>query len=314
MELTGVLNQVLPLVGAGALGYVGYRLGLTLANARVGASRRVAELAGLDAAKAATGEGVEFGSEAHKVRLAFQRLGLNVAGWEGAAVTLARVVSAVVIFLLLRILGMPPLTAVLGLLAGPILVGGFLTDAWNGVQKDIEREIPLFLSGLSSTVQVTPNVLQAVEDEAQALRAGGPLQTWLLKVFLPRCQREGFEALDALTREAAALSSSLGIVVFLIGRMWQTGGAEWRKAFETAAGNLEGVLDARVLGQSIGATAKGSVRLIAVITLGIIVMIVRTPALANVVQQPVVQIAYALIVIAMVFGLQFMNKLIDEAF
>jgi len=43
-------------------------------------------------------------------------------------------------------------------------------------------------------------------------------------------------------------------------------------------------------------------------------MIVRTPALAKVVQQPVVQIAYAAIVIAMVFGLQFMNKLIDEAF
>jgi len=69
-----------------------------------------------------------------------------------------------------------------------------------------------------------------------------------------------------------------------------------------------------VLGQSIGTTAKGSVKLIAVITLGIIVMIVRTPALSTVVQQPVVQIAYALIVIAMVFGLQFMNKLIDEAF
>jgi hypothetical protein len=309
-----VLKQVLPLVGAGALGYVGYRLGLSLAEARAGAARRVVELAGLDAAKTAASEGVDFGSEAHKVRLAFRRLGLDVSGWESAAVTLARIVAAVGVFLILRLLGMPPLTALLGLLGGPILVSGFLGDAWNKVQKEIEREIPLFLSGLSSTAQVTPNVLQAVEDEARALRAGGALQTWLLTVFLPRCQREGFGALDDLVREAAGLSSSLGIVVFLIGRLWQTGGAEWRKAFETAAGNLEGVLDARVLGQSIGTTAKGSVRIIALITLGIIVMIVRTPALADTVQQPIVQFAYAGIVLAMIFGLQFMNKLIDEAF
>jgi hypothetical protein len=306
-----VLKQVLPLVGAGALGYVAYRLGLGLANARAGAAKRVVELAGVEVSKTAE---VDFGSDAHKVQLAFQRLGLNVTGWEGTAVLVARVGAAIGVFLLLRLLGMPPLTAFLGLFGGPILVNGFLGDAWNRVQKEIEAEIPLFLSGLSSTVQVTPNVLQAVEDEAQALKAGGALQTWLLKVFLPRCQREGFEALDGLTREAAALSSSLGIVIFLVGRMWQTGGAEWRKAFETAAGNLEGVLDARVLGQSIGTTAKGSVRLIAVITMGIIVMIVRTPALAATVQQPIVQIAYALIVLAMLFGLQFMNKLIDEAF
>ncbi len=313
MDAILIFRQFLPLVGAGALGYIVYRLSVSLTNARAGASKRVAELAG-----AATGpaEAVSFsfGSEEHKARVAFRRFGFDVSGWEGLAVNVARVAAAVVVYLLLNLLGMPPLTSLLGLLGGPILVNGLLADAWNDVQKDIEREIPLYLSGLSSTVQVTQNVLQAVEDEANALKAGGPLQSWLLTVFLPRAQREGFEALDDLTRQAAELSSSLGIVIFLVGRMWQTGGAEWRKGFETAAGNLEGVLDARILGQSIGSSAKGSVRLIALVTLGIIVMIVRTPALAATVQQPVVQFAYAGIVLAMIFGLQFMNKLIDEAF
>lgn len=311
MNVTAILREAAPFMGAGALAAIVYLLTQRIAFLRGRAGKRVASLTGLEREEAY----VAFGSQAHKLRLAFGRFGVQVRpGGEAFVLNTARAAAAAGLFVVLRLLGMPLATSLIGLLAGVILVNGLVAGAWAKVQKDIEREIPMFLTGLSSTVQVTPSVLQAVEDEAHVLQDGSPLQTWLLKEFLPRCQREGQEALAELIPQAFGLSPSLGIVVFLIGRLWQTGGAEWQKAFETATNNIEGVLDARILGQSIGTTAKGSVRLIAAITLFIIFVMVRTEALQRTIQMPLVQIAYALIILAMLYGLQFMDKMIDEAF
>ncbi len=310
MEMMAVLRQVLPLVGSGAAAFVAYRLAAGL-QFRSRAESRVAELTGIRPQE----DKVAFGSEAHRLRLAFRRLGLDVAGRERFARDVARIAAGVAVYLALNsLLGLPPVTSLIGFAGGWILFNGLIEGAWAQVKQDIEKEIPLFLTGLSSTVQVTPNVLQAVEDELRTLQAGGALQTWLKDEFLPRCQREGFEALDGLTKEAFGLSSSLGIVVFLLGRLWRTGGKEWETAFEMASRNLEGVLDARVLGQATGKSAKGSVRLIAAITAFVMVLILRNEALAATVQQPIVQLAYAGIILLMLFGWGFMNRLIDEAF
>ena len=305
-----ILRQVAPLAGAGAMAFIAYRMvaGLQL---RSRTESRVAALTGIREQE----DRVAFGSEAHRLRLAFRRLGLNVAGRERFARNVARIVAGVVVFLVLEMfLGLPPVTSLIGFAGGWILVGGLINGAWAQVKQDIEREIPLFLTGLSSTVQVTPNVLQAVEDELRTLQPGGALQTWLQDEFLPRSQREGFEALDGLTREAFELSSSLGIVVFLLGRLWKTGGKQWETSFEMASHNLEGVLDARVLGQATGKSAKGSVQLIAGITTFVMILILRNEALASTVQQPVVQLVYGGIILLMLFGWGFMNRLIDEAF
>jgi len=308
--MEAVLRQVLPLVGAGAMAFIAYRLGLGL-QMRSRTESRVAALTGIRQQE----ERAAFGSEAHRLRLAFRKLGLDVTGKERFALQVARVAAGLVVYLALNtLLGLPPVTSLIGFAGGWILLNGLVDGAWAQVKQDIEKEIPLFLTGLSSTVQVTPNVLQAVEDELRTLQAGGALQTWLKDEFLPRCQREGFDALDGLTREAFELSGSLGIVVFLLGRLWRTGGKEWETAFEMAGRNLEGVLDARVLGQATGKSAKGSVRLIAAITAFVMVLILRNEALAATVRQPIVQLAYAGIILLMLFGWGFMNKLIDEAF
>lgn len=311
MEAMTILRQVLPFVGAGAMAFIAYRLGAGLSSARARSAVRVASLVGVVEEE----QKVAFGSEEHRLRLAFRKLGLNVAGHEQTALTVARLAAGLGVFLALRLfLGLPLLTSLIGFAGGWIVVNGMVNGAWSEVRQQIEAEIPQFLTGLSSTVQVTPNVLQAVEDELRTLKAGGALQTWLKEEFLPRCQREGFEAVDGLTREAFGLSSSLGVIVFLIGRLWRTGGKEWESAFEMASRNLEGVLDARVLGQATGRSAKNSVKLIAGITGLVMVMILRNPALSQAVQMPLVQIAYVLIVLMMLFGWNFMNKLIDEAF
>lgn len=311
MEAMTIVKQVLPVASAGAVAFIAYRLSMDLLSARRGVSGRVAALVGLTKNE----EKVAFGSEEHRLRLAFRKLGLDVVGREKTYLTVARLLAGFVVFLAIRVLlGLPLFVSLVGFAGGWIVVSGMVDGIWAEVKQQIETEIPQFLTGLSSTVQVTPNVLQAVEDELRTLRAGGALQTWLKDEFLPRCQREGFDALDGLTQEAFGLSSSLGVIVFLIGRLWKTGGKEWETAFEMASKNLEGVLDARVLGQATGKSAKNSVKLIAGITALVMVMILRNGALQGAVQMPLVQIAYVVIVLMMLFGWNFMNKLIDEAF
>ncbi|GIV67104.1 MAG: hypothetical protein KatS3mg047_1497 [Bellilinea sp.] len=206
MEAMAIVRQVVPLVGAGAAAFIAYRLAVGL-QLRSRAESRVAALTGIQQQE----EKVAFGSEAHRLRLAFRKLGLDVAGRERFARDVARIAAGVAVFIVLNtVLGLPTLTSLIGFAGGWILFNGLIDGAWAQVKQDIEKEIPLFLTGLSSTVQVTPNVLQAVEDELRTLQAGGALQTWLRDEFLPRCQREGFEALDGLTREAFGLSVQSG--------------------------------------------------------------------------------------------------------
>ncbi len=311
MDIHTVFRLTLPFLGAGSLAFLGYWAGKNLINLPGRSGARVASLTGMEDRATA----VAFGSEAHRLRLTFARFGMNVAGRELMALQTARIGMVVITFIILKgIASLPLFTSLSGAFAGLILLNGMVSSNWAMVKQRIEREIPLFLTGLSSSIQITPSVLQAVEDEAFTLETGSPLQNWLLNEFLPRCQREGFDAVPLLTEEAFQLSSSLGIVVFLIGRLWHTGGKAWEKAFEMAVNNLEGVLDARVLGQSTGASAKGSVRLIAGITAFVIFIIVRSQSLAAAVSQPMVQIAYVGIIILMIFGWNFLNNVIDETF
>jgi len=306
-----ILESVLPWVGAGALACMAYVLGNQLVNRAGRASLRVEEMAVLGRKVSE----VPFGSDVHRLRLAFQRYGLNVEGKERMALQTARLLAGVLVFIgMYLFLGFPLVTSLVGILGGVLAVNGLVSAAWSRTRQEIEKDVPQFISGLSSTIQVTQAVLPAVEEEARTLAPNSPLRAWLMTRFLPAGQSLGQTALPELTREAFALSSALGISVFLIGRMWQTGGQEWEKAFEMAIQNLEGVLDARVLGQASGASAKGSVQLIAAITVFIIILMVRNPTLSQTVALPLVQVAYAAIVLLMIFGWGMINRMIDEVF
>ena len=130
------------------------------------------------------------------------------------------------------------------------------TNAWVKFCNDIDKEIPIFLSGFTSTIQVNPNVLQAVEEEASVLAAEQPFEKWLIDRFVRQGQERGISALDELIAEAFRVSNSLGVMVFLIGRLWRTGGMEWRRSFALASANLEGVMEARVMGIAAGTAAQ----------------------------------------------------------
>jgi hypothetical protein len=310
LSISGAMSIMLPAAASGIMAYILYFITKVIVNRAPRSQRLVSNILGEEKA----GDVVSFGSKEHKIRMAFIKFGLDVSGWEETAILGGRIVMGVLVAVVITFIGLPPLVAVVGAGSGVIIMNGLIDGAWSKVRMSVEGEIPLFLTGLASTIQVTPNVLAAVEDESNSLDPEGSLKPWLRTRFLKEGQAHGPAAIEGLVKEAFGLSESLGIVTFLVGRMWRTGGSEWINAFDQASRNIENVLDARINAQAAGDTAKGSVKVVAAMNIVVIVMMVRNPNFAESLANPLVQIIYAAAALMMIFGWFFINKMVDEAF
>lgn len=255
---------------------------------------------------------VVFGSQAHRLRIAFAAYRIDVAGNEEFYLYAARVVLGIVLSLVMFIVGFPPLSALAGLVGGWIFVDGAITRAWSKTKTDIEAEIPSFLTRMSAVVQTSSNVPGAVEVVSKTLRADGPLRDWLTTLVTKMLQK-GQAAMPEAIEEASTLSPSLAICAELLARMWSTGGEGYGKAFGAAADNLESVLDARVSARAKGDSVRGTVNILTALTFGMIAFLRQSPAMADLVMQPLVQVAYAIIALMIVYGYNTINQLIDES-
>ena len=310
-HLPPILYSFLPALAAGALAVISYlaagRLVASLAKTSV---TRLETFAG--EAAISTSSVVPVGSYAYRVRLAFAKYGLDASGREGFFLWAARIAIGGGLTLVMLAVGLPLITSLIGLVAGYVLVNGLVTRAWNRMRTDVEAEIPTLLSGLKSAISTAPNVPQALADTARTLRAGGPLRSWVEKTA-SQMHAEGQPCIESLRKEAAAISSSLAVCVELIGRMWTTGGQGYAQAFENAADNLRDVLSARVLARARGSGAQSTTNLLMGLAFVTIIFLNRNPSMAATVRTPVVQVAYAVIFLMIVYGYNMINDMIENA-
>jgi hypothetical protein len=306
------LYSLLPALAAGALAVVGYLAAERLVTSLGSRSSTTRLEAFAGTAATPTTATVPLGSTTHKVRLAFARYNIDANGREGFLLWMARLVVGVGLTLLLLVAGLPFLTSLIGLVGGYVLVDGLVRGNWNKLRSDVEAEIPGLLSGLKSAIATAPNVPQALADTARTLRIGGPLRAWAEQTA-SRMHAEGQPCLEALRQEAAGISSSLAVCVELIGRMWTTGGEGYGQAFENAADNLRDILSARVLARARGAGAQSTTALLMGLAFLVIVFINRNPALSSSVHSPLVQAAYAVIFLMLVYGYTMINNMIENA-
>ena len=296
-----------PIVAGGALAAGTYFLFRLLTQIKRPGSR-LSQFAGPSVERAAE----DTGTRKHKIRLVFAGFGLDVAGNETAALVLAWLGAGTVMALLLLVVGAPLLMIPAAYVAAWFLVDSRINNAWIKLKHGIEREIPVFLMRLASTVQIESNVLEAIHEVTETLDPKGPLKEWLQK-FLARCQAGGAQALGGMLTEAQAVSVSLGIAVFEIGRLWETGGPGYVRAFAMAAENIGDALKARALAHAKGDGAKSSIRMIVLALIGVMVFLFATPQFAAAMQDPTVQILYAFILGWMFFGWSMIDSIIEGA-
>jgi hypothetical protein len=301
---------IFTLIAAGAVALAAYSLIAWLVTRRPSVGRSLQAYAQSPSGKPVPEARV--GSQEHKVRLAFAAYGLDVSGKEQLALYLAYAALGMALALSAVFLGLPLLLSLGGLAAGYFAVNGLVNSQWNKTRMAMEREIPTFLMNLSSIIQLTLNVIQALEDASLSLNPKSPLRPWIERL-VHAIQSRGQKGLDEMQAEASDISPTLLLVVVEIARLWETGGQGYAQSFQMVSENLSGILEgrARALAKSDG--AWGTIRVIVLALGGAILMAFSNPGSGAMFRTGLVQVAIVAGLAWAAFGWSYIGDLIREA-
>lgn len=219
-------------------------------------------------------------------------------------------VAGVVGVLLLA--GMPLAPALGGGALAYVLADEFLKGGPRKARLAIEQELPTFVSRLGGMLLVTGSPRAAVEEITATLLEGQPLRTWLERL-LSGWQSQGEAFLAQAHLEANQISPLLGLTVYQIRRLAETGGAGATKAFATTAEELSAILEARAVASSKAAGARQSVLTMLVIMAVILAIMLASPVIRQGYRDPTAQLVAAGALAVMGFGYVTLNDMIAEA-
>lgn len=214
--------------------------------------------------------------------------------------------------LLLMLFGFPLVPALGGGALIYILTDAYLNSQWRKMRVRIEGELPTFVSRLAGTLLVTGSPIKAISEVADTLNDDSQLNAWIQRM-LSGTRMEGRQFFDQARAEAAIISPSLALVVFQMGRFFETGGAGFTKAFATTAEELSAILEARAIAGSKAESARQAVLMMLGIMGLIMLMMFSSPNIRQGFENVTVQVVTAAAMAAMAFGYSFLNSMIDEA-
>ncbi|MGB7540353.1 MAG: hypothetical protein WBM17_17560 [Anaerolineales bacterium] len=293
-----------PILIALAAGFIVYYLAKHLSVERPSTSR-LKKAAGVVPDMAS----VKVGSTEYRTRLALEKYQIPVIVNEG--ITRILIVAALGTggAMAMSGLGAPTVISLAAYVVVWFIVDSQIGSAWTNFKIGIEKEIPTFLTRLSSVVQIEPNVILAVNEVMQTLEEEKPLRGWL-EHFLARLQSQGLPALEAELVEAQAISPSLGLAVYEIGKMLEIGGPGYVKAFKIAAENVRGTLQARASGMAKAGSAKSSNQLMIGAVLFSLIFLMGNGSFKGYYADPANQLITAGLIAWMFFGWSFINEFI----
>jgi len=251
------------------------------------------------------------GSPAYKIRLAFAGFGLDVNGHEQLSLYVTIGILSLGLAISAAAFGLPTLFWLGGPAIAYFAVNSLVKGKWNQVCTALEREIPSFLMNLSSVIQLTPNVIQALEDASLSLDPGGYLRPWIERL-VHGIQSQGKKGLDEIQAEAGDISPSLLLAVVEIGRLWETGGQGYSRSFQMVAENLGSILEGHARASSKAAGAWGTIRVIVLALGGAILLAFSAPGSSALFRTPTAQIAILLAIAWATFGFSYIGDLIHE--
>ena len=216
------------------------------------------------------------------------------------------------VLLLLVVLGMPVVPALGGAGLSYILADEFLKGKTHKARLAIEQELPTFVSRLGGMLLVTSSPRVAVEEVTATLLPGKPLRTWMERL-LAGWSSQGEPFLENAHLEGNAISPLLGLTVYQIRRLAETGGAGFAKAFATTAEELSAILEARAVAGSKAEGARQAVLTMLAIMAVILGIILSSPVIRSGYSDPTAQTIAAAALGVMAFGYTQLNGMIADA-
>lgn len=204
-----------------------------------------------------------------------------------------------------------PLGVGAGALAA-LLLRSFLNQQRTKARVRVEQELPGFMSEVAGQLMVTSSARMAIEEVIRGMRAESPLRAWM-EYVLAGYNREGVKFLEQARQEAVAITPQMGVVMYGIQRLAETGGGDFTEAFMTMADRLSAILEARAVAGSKAESARTAVLMLIEIMAFVMVTIFNAETIRQGFSYPVVQVASIICVGLMGFGYAFMSGMIDEA-
>ena len=226
--------------------------------------------------------------------------------------SIIRLASAGIPAILLMLFGFPVVPAMGGGVLCYVLMDSYLNSRWRKMRVEIESELPTFVSRLAGTLLVTESPIRAISEVTETLSSESPLNAWLQRM-LSGTRMEGRQFFEQARNEAAIISPSLALVVFQMGRFFETGGAGFTKAFSTTAEELSAILEARAIAGSKAESARQAVLMMLGIMGVIMLLMFSSPNIRQGFQNVTVQVITATAMAAMALGYMILNGMIDEA-
>ena len=301
MSIPTILRTVFPFIAAGAGAAVIYLVAQMFFGMQSGAAKAVTDFRTPDEPKVKGDKRIGFGTKEHRIQLAFQGYGLDVAGWEQFAVYLAIAVIAVGIAIPVVLLHLPFVLLLLAPFLGFVIVNATIDSKWSDMRMGIEKEIPTLLIRLSSLLKANPNVIETLSTVAQGLDPEKPLKAWIERLA-DKMHKSGQAGLQEMQAEAKRVSPSLLLTVILIGRAWETGGKGYGDALRLASDNLGDLMETRSQAHAVAAGAWGTSRTF-LLALGVtLVSVLLNPVSKPAFSTPFIQVALGMAIIWGGFG------------
>lgn len=216
------------------------------------------------------------------------------------------------VFAALMLLGMPLVPAIGGAALAYILADEFLRGKARKARLAIEGELPTFVSRLGGMLLVTSAPRMAVEEVTATLLPGRPLRIWMERL-LAGWSSQGEPFLANAHLEANRISPLLGLTVYQIRRLAETGGAGFVKAFATTAEELSAILEARAVAGSKAEAARQAVLTMLAIMAIILGIMLSSPVIRQGYADPTSQLIAAGALAVMAFGYTQLNGMIADA-
>ena len=212
----------------------------------------------------------------------------------------------------LLLAGMPFAPAVGGAALAYVLADEFLKGRPRKVRLAIEQELPTFVSRLGGMLLVTAAPRTAVEEVTATLLEGRPLRIWLERL-LAGWQARGEAFLVTAHLEANGISPLLGLTVYQVRRLAETGSAGAARAFGTTAEELSAILEARAVAGAKAEAARQAVLTMLVIMAVILGIMLASPTIRQGYADPTAQLVAAGALAVMGFGYLTLNGMIADA-
>ena len=183
---------------------------------------------------------------------------------------------------------------------------------WHRFQTGIEEELPVFVSRLGAMLLLTESMTACLDEVVDTLDPdSSALRVWM-QLYRQGLRHEGRDFLDHARTQALRISPSLALVVFQLGRMAETGGTGFSRAFARSASGLQALLEVRAVAAAKADSARNSIVMLLVIMGIVIALMALSPGLRAGYALPESQFVLVGALGTMAFGYYFLNGMISD--